>query len=211
MAGGTTRTLKRLAARGPWRAVLLAVLLTALLPGAQLAAQSPPGNESGSHVVSLRAQVAAPPVWSGSAYDLPLREVSESGLLVRGSIEQFRNLEPGDWVEVRGWAKAGILTPDSFQKLAHDTPPAPAAVAVPELSRLHLGQWIRTHGAVAAISERAAGRTIEIADRGKVAAVFLPRPAGGSALPAQVLRLGDRVVVTGIAAEAGGPDAVQIL
>jgi signal transduction histidine kinase len=142
---------------------------------------------------------------------LPLRDVSEAGLLVRGSVEQFRNLEPGDWVEIRGWAKAGILTPDSLQKLAHDTPPAPAAVAVSELSRLHLGQWIRTHGAVAAISERAAGRTIEIADRGKVAAVFLPRPASGSALPAQLLRLGDRVVVTGIAAEAGGPGAVQIL
>src|SRR5258707_9285484 len=100
MAGGTTRTLKRLAARGPWRAVLLAVLLTALLPGARLAAQSPPRNESGRHGVSLRAQVAAPPVWSRSAYHLPPPEGSESRLLVRPTLEQFRQLQPGDWIQV---------------------------------------------------------------------------------------------------------------
>src|SRR5882757_6592313 len=158
MAGRTTR-------------VLIALAAAAIVVVPRLLAQDP-----SVQAVTLRAQVAASPVWSGSTYVLPLRESTAPGTLVRGTLEQFRRVEPGDWVEIRGRVTGGVLTPDSFQKNAHDVTPPPALLSAAELSKLNLGQWIRTSGNVLAISERTEGRTLEIDEAGRLVTIFLPRP-----------------------------------
>jgi len=105
----------------------------------------------------------------------------------------------------------GVLTPDSFQKNAHDVTPPPALLSAAELSKLNLGQWIRTSGNVLAISERTEGRTLEIDEAGRLVTIFLPRPFGGLPFPPVALRLGDRVLVTGVAAEVSPRGEMRML
>jgi signal transduction histidine kinase len=159
----------------------------------------------------VRAQVAAAPVWSGSGYLLPLRESSVPGTVVRASLEQLQELETGDWVQIRGSLNGKVLSAESFRKLTHEAPPSPVSIALSELSWLNGGQWLRAHGNVTAISERAEGRTIEIADHDSTAAVFLPQLSGGTPPPPVAVRLGDRVVVTGVADGASSGGVVRLL
>src|SRR5258708_4539560 len=89
-------------------------------------------------LVTVRAQVAAGPVWALGTYYLPLRDATDHGLLLRGEREQFANLAPGDDVEISGTiqsrASLPMLAPASIHKLGHENAPDPKDVTVADLT-----------------------------------------------------------------------------
>src|ERR1700722_18569135 len=46
--------------------------------------------------ITIRGQVSAPPVWALGTYYLPVRDVTDHGMLIRGDRERFADLQPGD-------------------------------------------------------------------------------------------------------------------
>jgi signal transduction histidine kinase len=157
--------------------------------------------------VAVRGQVATGPVWALGTYYVPLRDPTDHGLLMRGDREQFRDLLPGDWVEVQGaiQSRAGLPLLDltSIRRIKHDAPPEPKDLTVTELCTLrYLGLVVRTEGAVTtSVGENLGGTILEVSDRGSTIAVFLPRADSPSARALPRLRVGDRVRLTGLATQ----------
>ncbi len=156
--------------------------------------------------VSVRAQVAATPIWALGTYYLPLRDASEHGLLLNGRLEQLKELDPGDWIEATGMiqsrAALPLLLPSAIRKIRNDATPAPKEVTVGELNGFrNLGLVVKTAGTITAIAENLGGKNLELTDRGNTIQVFFPRPprAGGRELHG--LRVGDHIRLTGLATQ----------
>lgn len=152
--------------------------------------------------VTVRAQVASPPLWALGMYYLPLRDSSEHGLVLRGERDQFANYEPGDWVEARGKiaSRAGLplLVPESIEKVRPGTPPPVKPMPLSDADSLrYLGLMIETRGTVTRIGENTGGTIVQLSDRGASAPAFLPRGSSPDELQARI-RVGDRVTATGL-------------
>jgi signal transduction histidine kinase/CheY-like chemotaxis protein len=160
--------------------------------------------------ITVRAQVAAPPLWAGSAYYLPLRDSSEHGLLLRGDHDRFASYEPGDFIEARGKIESReglpVLVPDSMERVRQGAPPAPKSMTLSEAASLRsVGLMVEAVGAVTRIGESAGGTMVQLADRGVTAAAFLPATELRSRI-----RVGDRVNVSGLVTQVATGD-FQIL
>jgi len=153
--------------------------------------------------VTVRAQVAAPMIWAFGMYYLPLRDSSEHGLILRGEHDQLSGSEPGDWVEARGKiaSRAGLplLIPETIEKVRQGAQPPVKSLPLSEAASLrYLGLMIETRGTVARLGENTGGTIVQISDRGATAVVFLPRaPAVANDLLSRI-RVGERVLATGL-------------
>jgi signal transduction histidine kinase/CheY-like chemotaxis protein len=180
--------------------------------------------------VAVRGQVAGGPVWALDTYYLPLRDSSYHGLLLRGDLDQFSGVSPGDWVEVSGTiqSRAGfpMLAPSvlpgsnrrPIQVVRQGSPPPPVEVSIADLNTFrYLGLMIHTSAAVDRVSDNLGGETLELADRGVTIAVFLPRAHSAAAGPGELrgIRPGQHVRVTGLATqyslEAPHYDGFQVM
>src|ERR1700722_2350757 len=120
--------------------------------------------------VTVRAQIASPPVWAFGMYYLPLRDSSEHGLILRGEQDRFASFEPGDWIEARGKieSRAGLplLIPDSMERVRQGAPPPAKSIPLAEAANLrYVGLLVETRGTVTRIGENIGGTIIQLADR----------------------------------------------
>lgn len=153
--------------------------------------------------ITVRAQVASAPIWAIGFYYLPLRDSSDHGLILRGEHDQFASYEPGDWIEARGKieARAGLplLVPDSMERVRQGPPPAAKSLTLSDAANLNsLGLMVETRGTVTRVGENVGGTAIQLTDRGTAVLAFLPRPSSGTNDLLTRIRVGDRVVVTGL-------------
>jgi signal transduction histidine kinase len=152
--------------------------------------------------ITVRAQVASPPIWAFGMYYLPLRDSSEHGLILRGDHDRFSTYEPGDWIEATGKieSRAGLplLVPDSIERVRQDAPPAVKALPLSQAINLrNLGLLIETHGAVTRIGENTGGIIVQLADHGATALAFLPKTSAPNDLLTRI-HVGDRLTATGL-------------
>jgi signal transduction histidine kinase/CheY-like chemotaxis protein len=180
--------------------------------------------------IFVRGQVSSDPVWALDTYYLPIRDSSDHGLLLRGELDQFSGVKPGDWIEACGsiQSRAGfpMLTPSvapgsyrrAIQVVRPGAPPQPLEVTVADLNGFrHLGLMIHTSATVARVSDNLGGETLELADHGDKIAVFLPRAHSAAAGPNELrgIRPGQHVRITGLATqyslEAPHDDGFQVM
>ena len=180
--------------------------------------------------IFVRGQVAGTPVWALDTYYLPIRDSSDHGLLLRGDLEQFSGVKPGDWIETSGviQSRAGfpMLAPSvapgsnrrAIQVVRPGAPPQPLEVSVADLNGFrYLGLMINTSATVDRVSDNLGGETLELMDRGSKIAVFLPRAHSAPAGPGELrgIRAGQHVRVTGLATqyslEAPHYDGFQVM
>jgi signal transduction histidine kinase len=153
--------------------------------------------------VTVRAQVASPPIWAFGMYYLPLRDSSEHGLILRGEHEQFASYEQGDWVEAHGKieSRAGLplMVPDSMESVRQGPPATAKSLPLADAASLrYVGLLVDTHGTVARIGESVGGTVVQLSDHGASALAFLPRsPSVSNDLPTRI-HVGDKVAVTGL-------------
>ena len=153
--------------------------------------------------VTVRAQIASPPVWAFGMYYLPLRDASEHGLILRGEHDRFASFEPGDWIEARGKieSRAGLplLVPDSMERVRQGPPPSAKSMLLSDAASLrNLGMLVETNGTVTRVGENTGGTTLQLSDRGATAVAFLPRsPSIANDLLTRI-HVGDRVKATGL-------------
>jgi signal transduction histidine kinase/CheY-like chemotaxis protein len=153
--------------------------------------------------VTVRAQIAAPPIWAFGMYYLPVRDASEHGLILRGEHDRFASYEPGDWIEARGKieSRAGLplLVPDSMERVQQGPPPSAKSMLLSDAASLrNLGLLVETSGTVTRVGENTGGTTLQLSDRGATAVAFLPRsPSTANDLLARI-HVGDRVKATGL-------------
>ena len=155
--------------------------------------------------VTVRAQVASPPIWAFGIYYLPLRDSSEHGLILRGEHDRFSSYEPGDWIEAHGKieSRAGLplLVPDSIERVRQGPPPPAKSLPLSEAANLrYVGLMVETHGTVTRIGENVGGTIVQLSDRGANALAFLPRPSSATSTNELLSRIhvGDRVTVSGL-------------
>jgi signal transduction histidine kinase len=157
--------------------------------------------------ITIRGQVSAAPVWALGTYYLPIRDLSDHGLLIRGDRDRFADLVPGDWIECSGSiqsvAAMPLLAPSSLRKLRHDNPAEPKDLSISDLTSFrYLGLLVRTTGTVTgAVGENLGGRSLEVSDHGNTVSVFLPAAAGNPPGELRRVRVGDRVRLTGVATQ----------
>jgi signal transduction histidine kinase/CheY-like chemotaxis protein len=161
--------------------------------------------------ITVRAQVAAAPLWAGSTYYLPLRDSSEHGLILRGDHDRFASYEAGDFIEARGKIESQeglpVLVPDSMERVRQGSPPAPKSMALSEAASLRsVGLMVEAAATVTRMVEGAGGTMVQLADRGFTAAAFLPHALSATD-PRSRIRVGDRVNVSGLVTQvaAGAP------
>jgi signal transduction histidine kinase/CheY-like chemotaxis protein len=153
--------------------------------------------------ITVRAQVAAQPVWAFGTYYLALRDSSEHGLILRGDQDRFASYEPGDWIEATGKieSRAGLplLVPDSMERVRQGPPPGPKSMLLPEAANLrHVGLLVETSGTVTRVGENSGGTILQLADRGATAGAFLARSPGVTNDLLTRIHVGDRVTATGL-------------
>ncbi len=180
--------------------------------------------------IFVRGQVAADPVWALDTYYLPIRDASDHGLLLRGGLEQFSGVKPGDWIETSGviQSRAGfpMLAPSvapgsnrrAIQVVRPGAPPQPLEVSVADLNSFrYLGLTIHTSATVDRVSDNLGGETLELMDRGAKIAVFLPRAHSAAAGPRELrgIHPGQHVRISGLATqyslEAPHDDGFQVM
>jgi len=153
--------------------------------------------------VTVRAQVAAPPIWAFGTYYLPVRDASDHGLILRGEHDRFASYETGDWIEARGKieSRAGLplLVPDSMERVKPGPPPSAKSLALSDAANLrYVGLLIETRGSVTRIGENTGGTILQLSDRGASALAFLPRSPSATNDLLSRIRVGDRVTVSGL-------------
>jgi signal transduction histidine kinase len=155
--------------------------------------------------VTVRAQVASPPLWALGMYYLPLRDASEHGLILRGEHERFSSYEPGDWIEAHGKieSRAGLplLVPDSIERVRQGAPPTAKSLALSDAANLRfLGLLVETRGTVTRIGENGGGTIAQLSDRGTTLLAFLPRLPSSDPANDLLSRIhaGDRVSASGL-------------
>jgi signal transduction histidine kinase len=170
----------------------------------QASSRTPPDFTAAyeSRTVTVRAQIAAPPIWAYGTYYLPLHDSSEHGLILRGDRDQFNAFEPGDWVEARGKieSRAGLptLVPEAMEKVRQSPPPPPKSLTLAEAASLrYLGLLVETRGTVTNIGENTGGTIVQLSDGGAIVRAFLPRSQTANDLLTRV-HLGERVRATGL-------------
>jgi signal transduction histidine kinase/CheY-like chemotaxis protein len=187
--------------------------------------------------IAVRGQVAGDPVWALDTYYLPLRDSSDHGLLLRGDLDQFSGVAPGDWIEASGivQSRAGFpmlapspAGPGSIHVFKRGAPPPPLEVSVADLNGFrYLGLMIHSSATVDRVSDNLGGETLELIDRGARVAVFLPRAHSAAAGAGELrgIRPGQHVRITGLATQysleaphddgfqvvLAGPEAVEVI
>lgn len=187
--------------------------------------------------IAVRAQVAGDPVWALDTYYLPLRDSSDHGLLLRGDLDQFSGVTPGDWIETSGiiQSRAGFpmlapspAGPGLIHVFKRGAAPPPLEVSVADLNGFrYLGLMIHSSATVDRVSDNLGGETLELIDRGAKIAVFLPRAHSAAAGAGELrgIRPGQHVRITGLATQysleaphddgfqvmLAGPEAVEVI
>jgi signal transduction histidine kinase/CheY-like chemotaxis protein len=156
--------------------------------------------------VLVSGQVSAPPIWIADSSYLAIQDADAYGLLLQGTMAQFRGLVPGDWVEAQGLlARRGgrpTLLPRDVRRIGHENPPAPKVLKPGELASFrYLGVLVTTDGIVSDQDENGGGDLLSIGDKTKDLSVFLPRIRRDTGPQLNGFRSGDRIRVTGIASQ----------
>lgn len=154
----------------------------------------------------VSGQISSRPLWASESLYLPIQDEAGYGLLLEGSEKQFRDLEPGDWVEAQGTiqrhAGLAVLIPRSLRRTGRGLPPTAKVLRPSELASFrYLGVLVTTESTVSREKESAGGDLISIGERGSSVDVLLlrTRPDAGPQLSG--FRAGDRIRVTGIASQ----------
>lgn len=153
--------------------------------------------------VTVRAQIAAGPIWAFGIYYVPLRDSNDYGLILRGDLERFTGFEPGDWIEARGKIEsfAGLpeMLPDSMEKVSQSQPPSAKTIPLSAAANARdLGLLVESRGTVIKVSENPAGTVVQLSDRGTTGSALLPRSASVSNDLLTRIHVGDRVIVSGL-------------
>ena len=153
--------------------------------------------------VSVSGQVSAPPVWVSESLYLAIQDEAGYGLLLEGSERQFRDFEPGDWVESQGLisrhAGLAVLIPRGVRRTSRAEPPKAKVLRVSDLASFrYLGVLVTTESAVAQEKDGAGEDLISIGERGSYIDVVLPRTRRDSGPQPYGFHAGDRIRVTGI-------------
>ena len=180
------------------------VRLTLQQASSRVAPDFVPAYEGKEVVVS--GQVSAQPVLITYSYYLPIQDAAQYGLLVQGSEEKFRDLEPGDWIEAQGRiVRLGgrpVLVPGEIRKQNHSDPPAPRPSSPDELASFrYLGVLVTTEAIVTDEDQNTGGDLLAIGRKEERLSVFLPRARRDSGPQLSGFRQGDRIRVTGISSQ----------
>jgi signal transduction histidine kinase len=156
--------------------------------------------------VILTGQISARPIWISDAYYLPIQDETHYGILLKPSVSQLQDLDPGDWIEAQGTInnRAGmpILAPQTLRRLRHAPPPAPTSVTASELAAFrYMGVLVTSENIVTGRDQNTGGDSLLIGPRSQQLFVFLPRARRDAGLQLSGFRTGDRIRVTGIASQ----------
>lgn len=156
--------------------------------------------------VIVTGQISLLPIWASDSYYVAIQDDASYGLILQGNVTQFQNLEPGDWVEVKGMIvrRGGrpVLLPDDIRKFGHAAPPAPKAVKAADLASFrYLGVLVTTESVVKGEDDNAGGDLILLGEKDKDLSVFLPRTRRDTGPHLSGYRVGDRIRATGIASQ----------
>jgi C4-dicarboxylate-specific signal transduction histidine kinase len=196
---------------------IAASLLIAISAGAEPAeltfaqAQSRTGADAvlvhaGESIV-VRGTVASPPVWALDGYLLAVRDQSEYGFVLHGSLADFASLTPGDDIEASGTVmnRRGMAVLTSFRigKRGRSTAPEPREVLLSDLHRIrYLGLMVKTGGEIVEIRPEEAGDSLILADERDRVKLFIPKMRGDVIMDTLApFRVGDIVQVRGLAVQ----------
>ena len=155
--------------------------------------------------VAVAGQVSSEPVLTGDRYLLPIQDASFHGLSLRGSLEEFAFLSPGDWVQARGtighFAGLVVLLPREIQKISHGRTPRAKPVKIEDLNSFrYLGTLVSLQGEVLGHSQKGGRDTLQVRQEGQTIDVVLgPESADLGTNPS--VRVGTLVSITGIASQ----------
>ncbi|MBL8178214.1 MAG: GAF domain-containing protein [Bryobacterales bacterium] len=158
--------------------------------------------------VRVQATVASKPILFGEYAHLPLRDGTAHGLVLEAPDFMFEQVTPGDVLEVRGViAQRGgmpVLRPFELSTASQSAPPQPLSRRIQQLQHVEaVGLTALIQGRVVALGEDAGGEYVLLSDDQPVPyPVYLPRTANQIGSGLNRYRVGDRVRVTGMAAQA---------
>ncbi len=195
-------------------AALLCLAMATVLPaqirltlqeaGTRMAPDWTPVYDSKDVVVS--GQVSLRPLGVSESLYLPIQDLAGYGMLVEGSERQFRDLVPGDWVEVQGtisrYAGLPVLLPRTLRRTGRGEPPVAKALRPSDLASFrYLGVLVTTESVVAQEKESPSGDLISIGERSSYIDVVLPRARHDNGPLPYGFHAGDRIRVTGVASQ----------
>jgi signal transduction histidine kinase len=157
--------------------------------------------------VLVMGQASAKALWAGGTYFLPIQDLSSFGLILQGEPPQFAAVRPGDWLQVRGTIRehAGLptLLPTEIQRMRVGAPPDPRPIQVDDLNSFrYLGVLVRIELPILAARETAGADVLVLGTSSKSIDAVLPKFRQDAASGLEKFRRGDRVRVTGIAAQS---------
>lgn len=158
--------------------------------------------------VFVQGTVASKPILFGEYAHLPVRDGSAHGLILEAPDFMFERVTPGDVLEVRGViaVRGGmpVLRPVELTTAGQSSPPPPLSRRIQQLQRVDaMGLTALVQGRVVALGEDAGGEYVLLNDDQPVPyPVYLPRTANQIGSGLNRYRVGDRVRVVGVAAQA---------
>jgi len=207
-------------AAGPRRARVVAAAFAALLsfPAAaqkqlaleEVSARTPPeyGPAHGGETVTVRGVVSAPAFHFPGYTLLAMDDGRFGAVLADFQVPQPNTrldaLNPGEEIEVVGTVSsiAGQVTikPERIEITGRKEPPAPAEVSIQGLQGFrYLGRLVHTKGRVTEIGNTPAGVYTLIAGSAAAYKIFFPRTRNQPPSSAPGYKVGDTVLVTGVA------------
>lgn len=158
--------------------------------------------------ILVKGITASRPILFGEYAHLPIRDGSGHGLILEAPDFMFERVTPGDVLEVRGviGVRLGmpVLRPVQLNTAGQSSPPAPLSRRIQQLQQVDaVGLTAMVQGRVVALGEDRGGEYILLSDDQPVPyPIYLPRTANQIGSGLGRYRVGDRVRVTGTAAQA---------
>ncbi len=158
--------------------------------------------------ILVKGITASRPILFGEYAHLPIRDGSGHGLMLEAPDFMFERVTPGDVLEVRGviGVRGGmpVLRPVQLNTAGQSSPPAPLSRRIQQLQQVDaVGLTALVQGRVVALGEDRGGEYILLSDDQPVPyPIYLPRTANQIGSGLGRYRVGDRVRVTGTAAQA---------
>lgn len=156
---------------------------------------------------TVQGTVSTPAIHFAFFTHVAIQDADGHGLVLEGAPAQFSRLQPGDQLEARGTVsrRTGlpVLLVTNLRVISHGNAPAPTRVTLTALRSFeHMGALVTVEGRVTERGENTGGEYLLIGDPKKPLRVLLPIAVTHRG-PFNLSRfdIGDKVVVTGIAAQ----------
>jgi CheY-like chemotaxis protein len=178
----------------------------------QAGARQPPNFEPvhEGKIVDVRGQVSAPAYHFLNYTFMGLQDATGGGILrVNTASKALDGFHAGDDIAVTGrvnqQAGLAVIDPEQIRVVAHHHESAPSPRKVPLeglLGFTHIGQLVQTEGVITEIGDNTGGPYLLIADGSNASLkAFIPHPRGQAGTTLVGYALGDKVQVTGVAAQ----------